>query len=77
MRSSVSSELTFKLPEAAQVDLVVFNIVGQKVATLVNRHFEAGEHSVKWNARGNASGVYFYRIQAGPMVETKRMMLLK
>jgi PKD repeat protein len=72
-----TTTLSFKLPEASQVELVVFNIVGQKVATLASGYFEAGEHSVKWDARGNASGVYFYRIQAGPMVETKRMMLLK
>lgn len=74
--------IKFALPEAQDVRLEIFNIKGQRVRTLVSEGMAAGHHSVVWNGtdqggRNVASGTYFYRIQAGPLNETHRMMLVK
>jgi len=72
-----STEISFSLPAASDVELRVFNIAGQLVTTLVDGHLDGGYHSVTWDARQYASGVYFYRLTAGQTVETKKMVLLK
>lgn len=73
-----SSTIRFGLPEATQVRMEVFNLLGQKVSTLVNdEHMQAGWHTVQFDARNLASGMYIYRISAGNFVQTKRMMLIK
>ncbi|MBN1406467.1 MAG: FG-GAP repeat protein [Calditrichaceae bacterium] len=59
------------------VDLSIYNILGQKVATLINKKQTAGKYQVKWNAEGFPSGLYFYRIKADKFMETKRMILIK
>lgn len=74
--------IKFALPEAQDVRLEIFNIRGQRVRTLVSEGMAAGHHTVIWNGtdqggRNVASGTYFYRIQAGPLNETHRMMLVK
>jgi hypothetical protein len=71
------TEISFALPVASHVRLDIYNIMGQKVATVVDASFGAGYHSVTYNASDNASGVYFYRLQADSFVETKKMLLLK
>lgn len=72
-----STQIQFALPENASVNLTVFNMLGQKVMTLVNGKMEAGYHSVRFDASALASGMYIYRIQAGEFVSTKKMMLIK
>jgi len=57
--------------------LTVFNTLGQKITTLVNETQEAGYHEVKFDGSNLASGVYFYRLQAGTYVETKKLLLLR
>ena len=69
--------INFGLPEPSEVELAVYNILGQKVITLVSGKMEAGYHQVNWNAGDQASGMYFYRINAGDYTEKKKMMLLK
>ncbi|MDP2683966.1 MAG: CHAP domain-containing protein [bacterium] len=69
--------IQYSLPEATQVTLDIFNILGQKVTTLVNEHQEAGEYSISWDAQKQASGIYFYHLVTGEAVETKKMVLLK
>jgi hypothetical protein len=64
------------------VNITIYNIRGQRVRTLVNDYHQPGEHSVIWNGRddhGNqvSSGVYFYRMTAGEVVQTRRMLLMK
>jgi flagellar hook assembly protein FlgD len=59
------------------VALNIYNTLGQQVATLVNRNEEAGYHSVRFDGSNLASGVYFYRLQAGTYVETRKLLLLR
>lgn len=72
-----STVIEFKLPEAGNVELVVFDILGRRVATLVNAHMQAGHHHVTFNAGNLASGIYIYRIQAGDFIDTRKLTLLK
>ncbi len=59
-----STTIVFGLPEAADVTLEIYNSIGRKVATLVNKRMEAGYHDLIWDASAVASGVYFYRMKA-------------
>ncbi len=71
------TEIRYALPKDCQVRLEVYSILGQRVATLVEGTQEAGYKAVRWDASGVASGIYFYRLQAGSFVESKKMILLK
>jgi hypothetical protein len=72
-----STEISFDLPKASQVEVTIFNVLGQQVESLVNDQLDAGSHIVTWDASQYSSGVYFYRIQTDENVDTKKMMLLK
>ncbi len=72
-----STAIAFTLPAQAHVRLTVFNALGQEVATLVDDERAAGSHVARWDAMNQPSGAYFYRIESGSFVETKRMMLVK
>ncbi|MCD4829374.1 MAG: T9SS type A sorting domain-containing protein [Candidatus Cloacimonetes bacterium] len=72
----------FSLPVSGQVELAVYNVRGGRVKTLVNGDMKPGDHTVTWqgtddNGSPVASGVYFYRLQAGGSAETRKMLLLK
>ncbi|MEW5796196.1 MAG: T9SS type A sorting domain-containing protein [Candidatus Zixiibacteriota bacterium] len=72
-----STEFWYGLPEGAFVELCVYNITGQKVATLVSGWQDAGYYHQVWDGTDLASGVYFYRLQANSYVQTRKMILLK
>jgi len=72
-----TTEIAFALPSKADVTLKIYNILGQEVTTLVDKAMNAGNHVVQWDASENATGVYFYKIEAGDFTETRKMMLLK
>ncbi len=72
-----STTIKYDLPRDSRVSLKLFNILGQEVATLVNEEQKAGYRSVDWNASNYASGVYFYRLEAGGFSSVKRMLLVK
>lgn len=69
--------IKFALPAEERVDISVYSLRGEKVTTLVSRVYGPGHHEVVWNAKGVASGAYFYRVTTGSEVVTKRMMLVK
>ncbi|MGB2697593.1 MAG: S8 family serine peptidase [Candidatus Zixiibacteriota bacterium] len=76
------TEFSISLPQETHVNLVVYNVMGQKVKTLVNDHMSAGTHSITWdgtNENGNvvSSGIYFYKVVAGDIMTTKKMILMK
>ena len=62
---------------AGYVTLKAYNVLGQEVATLVNEEMKPGSYEVTWDAREYPSGVYFYRLQAGDFVQTKKLVLLR
>ena len=68
---------SFDVPLASRVELTVFDIVGRRVVTLVDRDVPAGRHSVTWDASHMGSGVYFLRMQAGSTLFVRKMVLLK
>jgi len=72
-----STQIDFSLPQQSNVQLKVYNTLGQLVATLVNGNLSAGSHSVTFDARNLASGLYIYRLSAGNFTSVKKMMLLK
>ncbi len=74
-----STTIQFALPVASDVSIKVFDVLGREIATLLKEHRNAGTGSVRFDAAQHsiASGVYFYRIQAGPFVQTKKMVLMK
>ncbi|PJA30129.1 MAG: hypothetical protein CO189_00545 [candidate division Zixibacteria bacterium CG_4_9_14_3_um_filter_46_8] len=74
---NATTTITYVIPTAGNVNLAVYNIAGQKVATLVDGYNEAGPHSVTWDAANYSSGIYFYKLSAGEKVFTERMTLLK
>ncbi len=74
--------IAFELSQAGSVRLEVYDVLGQRVRVLMAEQRSAGSHRVLWNGRNSAgaqvgSGAYFYRLQAGAFVSTRRMMLLK
>ncbi|MCH9031709.1 MAG: T9SS type A sorting domain-containing protein, partial [candidate division Zixibacteria bacterium] len=71
------TKITFGTPRAALVTISIYNILGQKVATLLNEERPAGYHTVIWDASSATSGVYFYRLMADGFVEKRKMVLLK
>ena len=69
--------IEFRLAQAGNVSVTIFSITGQEVTSIISKNFEAGTHHVQWNASGVASGVYFYKVEAGNMVQVKKMILLR
>lgn len=77
-----TTNINFDVPVNSQVTLTIFNVLGQKVKTLVDKEMAANKYKVDWDGTSDAgvrvsSGVYFYRMQAGDFTQTKKMMLIK
>ena len=76
------TNITYDIPEVANVSLDIYNVMGQKVRTLVAGSHEPGRYRVLWNAtndfgEGLSSGMYIYKIQAGDFVSVKKLILMK
>jgi hypothetical protein len=72
-----STTIKFSLSKTMHVTLSIYNSMGQEVSKLISKDMNSGVYTTEWNASGFASGIYFYRIQTGSFVETKKMILLK
>ena len=72
-----STIIKYSLPEAARVNLEVYNLLGQKVATLVDEVQQAGYYSYIWNMMDLPSGVYFYRLKTGDFEKRRKMLVIK
>ncbi|HLP17271.1 MAG TPA: T9SS type A sorting domain-containing protein, partial [Bacteroidota bacterium] len=72
-----STVINYSLKTAGNVRLTVYNILGKEVAELVNGPVSAGMHEVTFNASGLASGMYFYQLRSGSLVQTMKMILMK
>ncbi len=69
--------ISYALPQSSHTKITVFNSLGQRVATLINKVQPAGNHEVSFNAEQLNSGMYIYRIEAGSFTQTRKMMLIK
>ena len=69
--------ITFSIEQTGIVSLKIYNTIGNEVAELLYKKLKPGHYSYKWNARGLASGTYFYRIKSGDFVATKKMVVLR
>lgn len=69
--------IAYQIPATSQVELIVYNTLGQKIATLVDRKQEAGFFTEIFDATGLASGIYYYKISAGAFVQVRKMILIK
>ncbi len=72
-----STAIKFSIPAAGDVQLTVFNMLGQKVATLVNGRLAAGSHNVTFDASSLSSGMYLYQLTSGGQTMTRKLMLIK
>jgi hypothetical protein len=69
--------IEFRVPSFGSVSLKVFDVLGREVATLVDDNLAPGEHEVRWDASGVASGVYLYQLRMGSYSETRKLVLLR
>jgi hypothetical protein len=72
-----STTISFSIPVEGNVSLKIFNVIGQQVDELVNDNLSAGNYSFIWNAKDQASGIYFYNLTTDSFSETKKMILLR
>ncbi|MCX6120382.1 MAG: T9SS type A sorting domain-containing protein [Ignavibacteriales bacterium] len=72
-----TTNISFSIPTKSRVAILVFNILGQRVATVTDQEYPAGNHVVLWNATNVASGVYFCRMTAAEKTQTKKMVVLR
>ena len=72
-----TTNIGFSIPKASNVKITVYNVLGQKVITLLDDKMNVGKHTITFNASGLSSGVYFYRIESGEFIKTQKMLLIK
>jgi len=72
-----STVINFSIPKTSMVNLVVYDVLGREVMTLVNEVMQPGEYNALFDASTLSSGVYFYRLEAGSFTDTKKMLLVK
>jgi hypothetical protein len=72
-----STRIGFGIPEPSAVRLEIFSMDGRRMATIIEENLPAGSHEIDFSASGWSSGIYMYRLTAGGVVLTRKMMLLK
>ena len=71
------TKIEFIIPVAQKVSLAIYNVLGERIVSVVDGNLPAGRHAYRFNGRDLSSGVYFYRLEAGNFVETRKMILLR
>jgi len=71
------TRISFSVPQSGVVKLIIYDLLGKVVQTLVNENLKSGYYEVEWNASNYSSGVYFYRLEGGNFSQTKKMILIK
>lgn len=71
------TNIQFILSKPNFVTLIIYNVAGQEIKTLINRYIEAGKHNIKWSAESLSSGLYFYKLKVGNFSETKKLIVQK
>lgn len=71
------TQIDFELPEDGFTKLVIYDLLGREIERLIDKDLNAGNHSVKWDASKFVSGLYFYRLQSGNFIQTKKMLLIR
>jgi Secretion system C-terminal sorting domain len=71
------TNISFSIPEDTFVSLKVYNMLGNEVATVIDRKMEAGQHLIKFNGLSLSSGIYFYMLKTDDNIATKKLVLLK
>jgi hypothetical protein len=74
---NAQTTIQYSLPKHSQVTIDIFDILGSKIETLEEGIQQAGDHQATWDADGQSSGIYFYRIKVGNLSDTKKMVLVK
>lgn len=74
---NATTTIKFVLPDAGQVRIDIYDLLGRRVKTLMDEEMQAGNYQVVWDASNYSSGVYFYRIETGEFAETRKMILIK
>lgn len=74
---NANTTIRYKLPNASKVTLDIYDVLGRKVQTLINKTQPSGVHSLIWNAKEFSSGIYFYKLTAAEFEQSEKMMLLK
>ena len=72
-----STAIEFSLPKSELTTLKVYNILGKEVSTIVSKKLNQGSHTYQFDGKNLASGIYFYRIEAGKFQDVKKMILIK
>lgn len=72
-----STQITFSLEKAGQASLTVYNMLGQKVATLIDKKLTTGLHQINFDASQLANGIYFYKLESGDFSSVRKMLLIK
>jgi len=72
-----STKIKYTLPKSKKVKIEVFNLLGQKISTILNKQIPAGSHEIEFTSKNLPSGVYLYRIEAGEYQEVRKMILMK
>ena len=72
-----STTITYELPEAAKVDVKIFNVSGLQIANLQSGEMDAGYHSIRWTADNFPSGVYFCRLTSGNYEKSVKLLMLR
>jgi len=69
--------INYSVPKPTHVKIIIYDVLGSEIATLVNERKQPGEYKVTWNAEGMSSGIYVYRLIAGEFIETKKMVVIR